>query len=237
MKGWLNRLKRRLGELLAKRSRRIGIILLMGAGLLLGVVLALLLNHAPEEGPVDVAEVAEEPLPGDGRIFTTLLQDLGRNRFSVDISSQLLEEVCPGDAQTSSQQELDLNHYHLWEMKSPSPGKRVTDYGWYRHPRFGDWRFNPGLDYAGEEVLASLGGRVVEIHQDSDAGYSLLLEHSTYLATRYSNLHEIQVQYGEMVEQGQQLALQNGEGRIHFHFQVLEEGTPLDPGFYLSQGK
>lgn len=234
MKGLFYRMMQGLKGALSRKRGRLGILLLIGAGLFLGMVLGLLFSDGPEV--VEEVEMTRE------QIFTTLLREPNLFHFPMEFPEEGLVDdegrVCPGEARTSPQQELDLTVHELLYLAPPSAGELTTSYGWYRHPRFGDWRFNPGLDFQGEEVLASFGGRVVEVVYDEYSGYAVFLAHGTDVMTGYSNLDQILVEYGQMVEKGQLIALQNGEGPGNdLHFQILDGGEPLDPLYYLSQGK
>lgn len=93
-------------------------------------------------------------------------------------------------------------------------------------------------------VIAPLAGEVVEVHDGGATGYSYLqLAHRGELSTVYGHIYSFKVEKGEIVQQGQVIALSGGAvgtkgaGRFttgpHLHFEVLKSGTHVDPMDYL----
>lgn len=94
-------------------------------------------------------------------------------------------------------------------------------------------------------VKAALAGQVIEVH-DGGNGYSYLqLAHRDGYSTVYGHLYAFKVEQGEMVKQGEIIALSggaigsNGAGRLttgpHLHFEVLQDGNYIDPESVLSR--
>lgn len=94
-------------------------------------------------------------------------------------------------------------------------------------------------------VKAPLSGRVLKVH-DAGLGYSYLqLGHKNGLSTVYGHVYAFKVQEGDVVQQGQVIALSGGAigtkgaGRLttgpHLHFEVLKDGEHVDPEDYLPE--
>lgn len=93
-------------------------------------------------------------------------------------------------------------------------------------------------------VKAPLSGRVVKVHDGGATGYSYLqLAHRDGYSTVYGHVYEFKVQEGQVVQQGQIIALSGGAigtkgaGRLttgpHLHFEVLKNGQYVNPLDYL----
>lgn len=228
-----------LRRFLRRRNARILFLFLIFTGLLTGFLLGVFSPFHQEE---EVEEAQEEPSAYEGRILRILLGDMDLTRFQLPpLDQEEIEEVFyPIGAHTTSREDLDLRQSYLLALHPPFHGDIAVEFGWNRHPLFRDWRYNPGLTYQGEEtfVLASMGGRVVEVKKNGLQSYGLLLDHGADLTTRYKDLEEVFVEFGQVVERGEPIASPstNGIERV-FSFQLLEGNSPLDPLEYLRQGK
>jgi murein DD-endopeptidase MepM/ murein hydrolase activator NlpD len=98
----------------------------------------------------------------------------------------------------------------------------------------GDHR-HAGVDYpvpSGTNVLAAGGGRVAYSGAMGGYGLAVDVDHGNGLVTRYGHLSRLLVKVGEIVNAGQLLGLSGSTGRStgpHLHFEVRENGTPIDP--------
>ena len=101
-------------------------------------------------------------------------------------------------------------------------------------------RVHEGIDIAvaeGTPVLAAECGTVVHVNENSD-GYGKLIkiDHGYGVITAYAHLKEIQVYEGQVVNSKTQIALSGNTGRStgpHLHFEIVKNGTPLNPLDYL----
>ena len=89
------------------------------------------------------------------------------------------------------------------------------------------------------EVVAAMSGEVVEIKLDAFTGNAITVDHGNGLQTRYSSVADILVKEGDHLAQGEQIATSsenewNPTAGIHLHFEVLDEGTPVNPRKLLS---
>ena len=105
-----------------------------------------------------------------------------------------------------------------------------------------------GIDIAvvqGRSVKAAAAGTVIEVVDGglTDQASSVSISHSNGLVTRYAHLSRLDVKAGDNVKQGDIIGLSggtpgtNGAGAYtngaHLHFEVLEDGTAVDPEKYL----
>jgi murein DD-endopeptidase MepM/ murein hydrolase activator NlpD len=88
-------------------------------------------------------------------------------------------------------------------------------------------------------LILAVGDGVVS-HSGEKAGYGLLVEitHESGLTTRYAHTHTVLVRVGDRVQKGQAIAQIGTSGRStgpHLHFEVVRNGTPVNPMRYLQQ--
>lgn len=102
---------------------------------------------------------------------------------------------------------------------------------------------NTGIDYKGEntfEVNAILDGTVVAVRNDEMSGQVVEIEHKGGYTSSYQSLQDIKVQKGDIVSQGQMIAL-SGENELekelgnHLHLEIYENGQSVNPEYYLNQ--
>lgn len=92
-----------------------------------------------------------------------------------------------------------------------------------------------GVDVAvavGTPVRASGGGRVVDLGMHEEYGLFVLIMHSGEYESMYGHTSRLLVQVGQEVEAGQVIALSGNTGRStapHLHFEVRQNGRPVDP--------
>lgn len=83
-------------------------------------------------------------------------------------------------------------------------------------------------------VKAAAAGKVLKAEYDTKTGKGnqVILEHEGGYQTVYSHLEKLEVTAGATVTQGQLIGLLGSTGRStgpHLAFQILENGTPVDP--------
>jgi murein DD-endopeptidase MepM/ murein hydrolase activator NlpD len=97
-----------------------------------------------------------------------------------------------------------------------------------------------GFDYPapyGTPILASAGGRVRRAGANGAYGRTVEIDHGGGLVTRYGHAARILVKPGDLVLPGQEIATVGSTGRStgpHVHFEILRDGTPVQPGPYLA---
>jgi murein DD-endopeptidase MepM/ murein hydrolase activator NlpD len=141
------------------------------------------------------------------------------------------------------EQEVTL-HVANW---SSFPGRMPVDGARFGSP-FGDridpfthhLSFHPGVDLVamtGTPILAAAGGRVIHAGPQGGYGNAVEIDHGNGLITRYGHASKIVVQEGDLVLPRQHIADIGSTGRStgpHLHFEVLVNGTPVDPTDYLA---
>jgi murein DD-endopeptidase MepM/ murein hydrolase activator NlpD len=98
-----------------------------------------------------------------------------------------------------------------------------------------------GLDIAadmGQPVRVVKDGRVVFAGPRGSYGNTVIVDHGNGLRTLYAHNSRLLVSEGEQVSAGQHIALVGSTGRStgpHLHFEVLINGTPIDPALCLER--
>lgn len=88
------------------------------------------------------------------------------------------------------------------------------------------------------DVTAALSGKVTRVEQHPLVGNLVEITHDNGLVTVYQSLNNVQVSVNDEVKQGQVIA-QAGRNElerdlgVHVHFEVRENGQPLNPEHYL----
>lgn len=94
---------------------------------------------------------------------------------------------------------------------------------------------HPGVDIAvpiGTEIRAAGGGLVVEVGDNADYGNFIRVQHDGHYETLYGHASRSLVRAGDLVKQGQVIALSGNTGRStapHLHFEMRQNGKAVDP--------
>ena len=100
-------------------------------------------------------------------------------------------------------------------------------------------RLHTGIDFEspeGEIVKSTDDGIVIENTFDSYRGQFILIKHGDTFSTSYSHLQSATVKVGENVKTGQTIGYVGNTGLskgVHLHYEVLKDGTAVDPKDYL----
>lgn len=120
-------------------------------------------------------------------------------------------------------------------------GPISSEFGWRRDPLNGAMKFHKGTDIAmpvGRDVPVARAGEVSFAGEQQGYGMTVVVDHGPGLSTRYAHLSEISVVPGEQLAEGQTLGKSGATGRVsgpHLHFEVLEEGRPVDPAVSMAR--
>ena len=120
----------------------------------------------------------------------------------------------------------------MWPVANVS-GSYISSY-------FGDGRNHKGLDIcapSGTPIYAAESGTVVSVN-GSGWGYGLhfVIDHGNGVQTLYSHCSTIQVEVGQQIARGQQIAAVGRTGNAtgnHLHFEVRVGGTAYNPAPFL----
>ena len=94
---------------------------------------------------------------------------------------------------------------------------------------------HPGLDIAtptDSYVRAAAPGTVAEVGQDSIYGKFVILDHADGFRTVYAHTSSVLIEDGSQVRRNEVIALSGSTGRStapHLHFEILQDGEPVDP--------
>lgn len=132
------------------------------------------------------------------------------------------------------------------EVVLPVSGAVLQEYAMDRlvyHDTTRDWRVHGGVDLAaepGQNVKAAQAGTVEAIYDDDYYGTTVVIRHENGYVSRYCNLAEATlVSTGDTVTAGQVIgtvgatALIESAAESHLHFEVLQNGEPVDPAGFL----
>ncbi len=123
----------------------------------------------------------------------------------------------------------------------PCPGyRRISSYFGYREaPLAGASTNHKGIDLAaaqGTPIYAADAGTVVQAHYSGNAGNFIIINHGNGYSTYYMHCHQMFVKAGQKVSRGQNIGTVGNTGNStgpHLHFQVMKDGTPVNPLSYL----
>lgn len=195
--------------------------------------------------PVEVRAVGvggpghlDEPLAisGDG----VLNERVGGVSTSLDVLLRRSELVASSFA--DAHDAIAANTARLEAMPSiwPTSGFLSSTYSRHRrHPLFNEVRPHYGIDISsrrGNPIVATAAGRVVEAGWKSGHGNYVEIDHGHGLTTTYSHCSRILVKASQRVSRGDAIALVGSTGfsvAPHVHYEVHEEGRPVDPLKYI----
>lgn len=184
-----------------------------------------------------------------GYIFvsTAIRQDKTEQTLSVPLTAQSTPQK--DKAAAASAVEEDLENDETEESDKPAkilsvaPVKgevlqefSVTELSY--NPTTRDWRLHDAVDIAaeGQTVRACMAGTVTGVYDDEFLGTTVVLRHDGGYESRYSNLTAMPtVKVGESVIAGQTIgavgetAILEANQEPHLHFQLLKNGTAVDP--------
>ena len=127
------------------------------------------------------------------------------------------------------------------QLANPCPAASVSsEFGPRSSPGGIGSTNHKGRDYAaptGTPILASDNGIVTTVSSNSFRGKYLVISHGTGLETLYQHCSSISATVGQKVKKGDVIALVGSTGKVtgaHLHFEVHENGIPVDPRKYVS---
>lgn len=119
----------------------------------------------------------------------------------------------------------------------PSPGYYTitSSFGYRIHPVLKTKRLHTGIDIAvpsGSKVVAANSGKVIFAGYNGGYGNMVIIDHGGKISTLYAHNSSLLVSEGQTVEKGQTIAKSGSTGLStgpHVHFEVRENGQPVDP--------
>ena len=178
-----------------------------------------------------------------------------------DMQSQLADvknQIKKAEEEERRRQEAAAANKKPANSSKPSSSKPpvVSGNGYFTHPcpgmsyqssyfgevrqGIGDTRPHSGHDYAapkGTPIYAAAAGTVLIARYSNSAGYWVVIDHGNGLTTKYMHMFEMPyVSEGQKVVKGQHIGGVGTTGQStgnHLHFQVEENGVPVNPSKYL----
>ncbi len=125
------------------------------------------------------------------------------------------------------------------QLMWPVSGPITSPFGYRMHPVFHRMILHAGIDIAansGTTVAAAAAGTVIIAGWGGNCGNMITLDHQGGLSTTYCHLSQIFVGNGQEIQRGQAIGAVGATGDAtgpHLHFQVMQNGNPVDPMGYL----
>lgn len=125
----------------------------------------------------------------------------------------------------------------------PANGRISSSYGWRSDPFNGSQAFHSGIDFVAyyrAPIYATAHGTVRSAGYNSGYGNQVVIDHGNGFQTSYSHLSAIEVSVGDQVERGDIIGRMGSTGRstgVHLHYEVMINGTQVNPASYLTGGR
>ena len=167
------------------------------------------------------------------------------NASSAQISAMLKErQAARAAAAAAADQSAGQGSSYTWvqgtgQLGWPVSGEITSPYGYRVHPIWGTTIYHSGIDIGVDEgtpVHAADSGVIVWSGWMGGYGYAVVIDHGNGLSTLYGHNSELAVDEGQSVSKGQVVAYAGSTGNStgpHVHFEVRENGDPVDPMGYL----
>jgi murein DD-endopeptidase MepM/ murein hydrolase activator NlpD len=129
----------------------------------------------------------------------------------------------------------DMARLRITPTITPVKGIPTAGFGNRRDPFGGEREFHAALDIScpsGRPVVATADGMVTEAAYTGGLGKCVSVFHGLGITTRYGHLSKILVKPGDKVKRGTLLGYSGSTGRStgpHLHYEVLQNGTPVNP--------
>lgn len=126
---------------------------------------------------------------------------------------------------------------------SPVKGILTSAYGYRKDPVSGERALHRAVDLStapGQPVIATADGIVLRAERSGRLGNAVVIAHGFGFTTRYGHLSRYEVEAGQRVARGEVIGYVGNTGRAtgyHLHYEVLADGTPVNPLVYILDEK
>jgi murein DD-endopeptidase MepM/ murein hydrolase activator NlpD len=158
----------------------------------------------------------------------------------LDALTARVERIAPEKRDDPEELERQLRLLAAAPKPWPMEGEISSGFGYRVLPTKGYLEFHQGLDigaWYGTPVRATKAGKVVFAGWRPGLGWTIVLEHELGFSTVYGHNSWYFVDPGDVVEEGQKIALCGDSGRStgpHLHYEIRLNDIPMDPMIYLS---
>lgn len=194
------------------------------------------LNEVAEISQDEFNLDAEPGLGGAGLELTgeaNTPQSLYENLFNLEDSFSKQQEHFNILAKLLKEQDIqESSTPHIMPL---AKGWISSYYGKRIDPFTGHQANHPGMDYSGaykSNIVAAADGVVVWAGKRSSYGNMVEIDHGNGFMTRYAHAESIQVELGQKVTAGENIAIMGKTGRAtseHLHFEILKNGHKVNP--------
>ncbi len=143
--------------------------------------------------------------------------------------------------------QLSLYSYAIQTLPLANPVRdnyrMSSGFGFRIHPVYRTRKMHTGQDMAaplGTPIYAPGNGRVTFAGRKGGYGNTIEIQHEHGISTLYAHLSRIQVNVGQHVKLGQQIAKMGSTGvstGSHLHYEVRINGNPVNPNNFLKASK
>ncbi|MGH2726833.1 MAG: murein hydrolase activator EnvC family protein [Actinomycetota bacterium] len=168
------------------------------------------------------------------------IEELRKHGFDIIIKSYSGSSTRIVSLLEAAQKDQDVAQEGEYVLRRPTLEQRITSaYGWRLHPIWGYRSFHTGIDIGsdyGDDVKASLSGRVVEVDYMGAYGLTVIIDHGHSLATVYAHMSRAIVQPGDKVLSGEKIGTVGCCGWCtgpHVHYEVRLRTKPVSPVHWL----
>jgi murein DD-endopeptidase MepM/ murein hydrolase activator NlpD len=124
-------------------------------------------------------------------------------------------------------------------MTIPVDAEITSGFGYRMHPILGYQKFHSGIDFgtdSGSTIRSAAAGVVIYAQWYGGYGNTVIVDHGSGFTTLYGHTEGFYVAEGATVQKGQPIAAVGSTGLStgpHLHFEVRQNGEPIDPVPYL----